>query len=234
MTVWCVRERRKATGFSKKNSWRKKMRKWFAMMVVGACISLPVVAQEKDADSKETTTSAPAPKVNLNAASSPSVSKSPWALPAQPRTTPFPGPADTKKSAGDDAPGQLWPKYELAGGYSYVNFDPGDPFNSFGSHGGTASFAYNPLRYLGLTAEFGGYSFKRNLNGNSVNGSFTTLMAGPRLNLRKFDHFVPFAEFLFGATNSGIEMTGTNSQSVFSMATGGGVDVVITKNLAWR
>ncbi|MBS1841434.1 MAG: hypothetical protein JSS69_14195 [Acidobacteria bacterium] len=210
------------------------MRKWVAVMVVGACISLPVVAQEKDADSNEARASAPAPKVNSNTASAPSVSRSPWALPAQPKTTPFPGPADAKKSAGDDAPGQLWPKYELAGGYSYVNFDPGDPFNSFGSHGATGSFTYNPLRYLGLTAELGGHSFERGVNGNQLKGSLMSMMAGPRLNLRRFDHFVPFAEFLFGAEYGRFEITGGDPQYTFAMATGGGVDVVFNKNFAWR
>ncbi|HWZ98564.1 MAG TPA: OmpA family protein [Candidatus Dormibacteraeota bacterium] len=206
------------------------MRKWFAIVLMGACVCLPAVAQEKDADSKESTNVAAAPKTNAVSATT-TVSRSPWALPAQPRLTPFPAPASDKDTT---APGQLMPKYELAGGYSYVNFQPGDPFNSFGSNGGTASFTYNVMRYLGLTAEFGGYDFQRNVNNNQVHGSFTTIMAGPRLNLRKFDHFVPFTEFLFGAANSGIEMTGADSQSVFAMATGGGVDVVFNKNFAWR
>jgi len=40
--------------------------------------------------------------------------------------------------------------------------------------------------------------------------------------------------FFFGAANAGVEMTGTDSQSTFAMASGGGVDVVFNKNLAWR
>jgi outer membrane protein OmpA-like peptidoglycan-associated protein len=204
------------------------MRKWLAIVAMGVCISLPAYAQEKNSNAKESEKGA----TNSTSVSAPvAVSKSPWALSAQPRLTPFPAGAPAKDST---APGQLLPKYELAGGYSYVNAQPGDPFNSFGSNGGSASFTYNAYRYLGFTGEFGGYNFQRNVSGSQIKGSFTTLMIGPRLNLRKFDHFVPFTEFLFGAANAGIEMTGTDSQSVFAMATGGGVDVVLHKNLAWR
>jgi outer membrane protein OmpA-like peptidoglycan-associated protein len=52
--------------------------------------------------------------------------------------------------------------------------------------------------------------------------------------LRKFDHFVPFGEFLVGGANGGSELVGGQSQSAFALAAGGGVDVVLTKNLAWR
>ncbi|HYK40468.1 MAG TPA: Ig-like domain-containing protein, partial [Candidatus Eremiobacteraceae bacterium] len=214
------------------------MRKWFAVMVLGACICLPAVAQQtqqKDADSSATTNAAEAPKTNLFG-SAPSVSKSPWALPAKPRTTPFPGPADTKTSAssGDDAPGQLMPHYEISAGYSYIDFHPGDPFNTFGNQGGTGSFTYNFNRVIGLTGEAGTYAYNRNVNGTHLDGGLTTYLFGPRLNLRKFDHFVPFAEFLFGGARAGGAMTGGGSQDVFAMATGGGVDVVFNKYFAWR
>src|SRR6266850_1204676 len=167
------------------------MRKWLAVLAMGVCISLPVVAQQKDAGANESAKVSEAPKTNLFSAPT-AVSKSPWALPARARLTPFPVPADTKDNT---APGQLLPRYELAFGYSYVDFHPGDPFNNFNSHGATGSFTYNAMRYLGLTAELGGYDFQRNINPNQAKGSFTTLLFGPRLNLRKFDHFVPFTEF---------------------------------------
>ena len=57
---------------------------------------------------------------------------------------------------------------------------------------------------------------------------------GPRLNWRKFDYFVPFAEFLFGSAHGGQAVIGTGTQNAFALATGGGVDMVLTKNLAWR
>ncbi len=206
------------------------MRKWFAVVAVGACICLPALGQQKDATKNEAAaeTAAPAPKATSNPFA---VSKSPWALPAQPRTTPFPAAAPAKD---ETAPGQLLPKFEAGGMYNYVNFHPGTPFNSYDSHGGNGFFTYNASRWLGLTAEIGGYNFERNLNSVETKGSLTSYLFGPRLNLRRFDHFVPFTEFLFGGARAGIETTGTTQQSSFAMATGGGVDVVLNRWLAWR
>ncbi|HXJ76468.1 MAG TPA: flagellar motor protein MotB, partial [Candidatus Dormibacteraeota bacterium] len=126
------------------------------------------------------------------------------------------------------------PRFEVNGGYSYINFDPGDPFRNFNNQGGTGGFTYNANRVLGLTAEVGGYNAHRDVNGSSVNAGLTSYLFGPRLNLRRFDHFVPFAEFLFGGANGGGGFTGDRSQNAFALAAGGGVDVVLTKNVAWR
>jgi outer membrane protein OmpA-like peptidoglycan-associated protein len=123
--------------------------------------------------------------------------------------------------------------------YEYINFRPGSPFTNFNAQGGAASFTYNASKWLGLTGEFAGYDFKRSLfpfTGSSadINGSMTSYLFGPRLNWRKFDYFVPFAEFLVGGARGDVELVGTGSQSAFALATGGGVDMVLTKNLAWR
>src|ERR1700719_4341310 len=61
-----------------------------------------------------------------------------------------------------------------------------------------------------------------------------TFLFGPRLNLRRFDHFVPFDANLCGGAHGGLKVTGGASQGSFAMAAGGGVDVVFTKNFAWR
>jgi len=56
------------------------------------------------------------------------------------------------------------PKVEIFGGYSYFHFDaPGlaseeDPPILANLNGGSASVAVNPLKYLGLVADFGGYT----------------------------------------------------------------------------
>jgi outer membrane protein OmpA-like peptidoglycan-associated protein len=208
------------------------MRKWIAVLAIGACIGLPAVAQRKDADKNATTTETAAP-VPTGTSNPFAASKSPWALAATPRLTPFPSPAPTA-AADATAPGQVLPRFEIGAGYSYVNFHPGDPFNSFDNQGGTGSFTYNASRILGLTGEVGSYGYTRNLGGTQTDGGLTTFLFGPRLNMRRFDHFVPFTEFLFGGARGGGGLTGAGSKNVFAMATGGGVDVVLTKNLAWR
>jgi outer membrane protein OmpA-like peptidoglycan-associated protein len=210
------------------------MRKWCLRVAMSTLVALPVGAQQKEngPDDGAKSSSEAAAKSNADAAIAP-VSRSVFALPAVPRATPFPAVA---ASSDENAPARLVPRFEVAGGYSYINFHPGDVFDSFSNHGATVSFAYNATRSLGLTAELGGYNFGRNLNPNSVNGSWTTYLFGPRLNLRRFDYFVPFVEFLVGGSRAGLEVTGdpSGNQSAFAMAAGGGVDVVLFKNLAWR
>jgi outer membrane protein OmpA-like peptidoglycan-associated protein len=222
---------------------RKDMRNWCAALAMSALLALPLCAQQKNGGAGDETTNAAASAEKNTASgkaaesSKPVAAKGVFALSATPRPTPFPGPAAETKDTR--APGTLVPRYEFAGMYDYINFAPGSPFANFNSQGGSASFTYNASKWLGLTGELGGYDFKRSLfplTGSSadINGSFLTYLFGPRLNLRKFDHFVPFAEFLVGGAKSGIELVGVSSQSTFAVAAGGGVDMVITKNFAWR
>jgi outer membrane protein OmpA-like peptidoglycan-associated protein len=201
-------------------------------------LALPAWAQQKDAATSDDTNkneaakSAPASPATSGAASVAAPSRNVFALPAAPRPTPFPGPAASGIS--DEAPGKMVPRYEVAGGYSYVNFHPGSPFQSFNSHGGTGSFTYNASRYLGLTAELGAYNYNRDAGAGGVSGNFYSWLFGPRLNLRKFDYFVPFAEFLVGGSHGDNILTGTQSQNAFALAAGGGVDIVLSKHIAWR
>jgi OmpA family len=222
------------------------MRNWCLRSALSVLLASPLCAQQKAAGFPDDTASrgeAAAAKLSSGtndavATGQPSFSKEVLALPAIPHPKPFPKPqAATAKDTR--APGQLVPRYEISGMYFYVNAAPGSPFANFGNHGGGASFAYNASRWLGLTAELGGYNFNRNLfpltgSNASVNGTMVSYLFGPRLNLRKFDYFVPFAHFLLGGAHSGTEMTGTGRQSSFAIAAGGGVDMVLTKYLAWR
>jgi len=213
------------------------MRKWCAATAMAALLAFAVFGQQKDDSAAQPTTGgtavadapAPAPTAAVH------VTRGVFALPEAPKATPFPRPQAAAKAAKDDsAPGQLVPKFELAAGYSYVNFMPGEGFSDFNNQGANGGLAFNATRYLGLVAEVGGYVFDRNVNGSTISGSMNTFLFGPRLNIRKFDHFVPFGEFLVGAAHGGLELTGDQGQSAFAMAAGGGVDVVFTKYFAWR
>jgi outer membrane protein OmpA-like peptidoglycan-associated protein len=216
------------------------MRNGCAALVMSTLLALPLCAQQKAGEVADETAGPGLAAEKLAAAESSAaahakvvLSKDIFALPAVPRPKP---PAVAKDTS---APGQLVPRFEVAGMYQYVEFNPGDPFASFNNHGATASFTYNASRWLGLTGEFGGYRFDRNLfpitgSNAGVTGGFVSYLFGPRLNLRKFDYFVPFAELLFGGASGGTELVGTTNQNAFAVAAGGGVDMVITKNLAWR
>src|SRR6266478_6133291 len=210
---------------------------WCAVLVMSGLLALPLCAQQKSSGAGDHTTNAAANAEKDSASgravgtSKPVAAKGVFALPATPRPTPFPGPtaSDTRP------PGVLVPRYELSGTYQYLNFSPGDPFSSFSNHGATGSFTYNASRVLGLATEVGWYRFKnRNVGGIQLNGTMQSYLFGPRLNLRKFDYFVPFAEFLVGSAHAGQALIGTGTQNAFALATGGGVDMVLTKNFAWR
>jgi outer membrane protein OmpA-like peptidoglycan-associated protein len=204
------------------------MRNRYVILALSVFMALPLAAQQKsDADDTAGENVPPSAKETSVAP----VARNVFALPAVPRPKPFP--AAAKSSKDEEAPGRLLPRYEIAGGYSFVNYNPGEPFDRFNSHGGTGSFTYNASRLLGLTGEVGSYHFgSRDIS--TVGGIFTTYMFGPRLNLRRFDYFVPFAEALFGAASAGVNLTGDQKKQTFALAIGGGVDMVILKHLSWR
>src|SRR5215467_5037451 len=216
------------------------MRNWCAAAALSVFLASPLCAQQKAADDTSSRSETAAEKFAGgagNAAPNDAVapSKNIFALPAVPRPKPLPKPRPAGGGKNSDAPGQVVPKYEFGVGYDYVNFSPGGSFSSFSNHGASGSFTYNASRWLGLTGELGAYRFKnRNLNGTPVSGSIVSYVFGPRLNLRKFDYFVPFAEFLLGGSHAGAAVIGVGSQSSFSVITGGGVDMVLSQNFAWR
>src|SRR5216684_4777611 len=183
---------------------RVEMRNWCAALVMSGLLALPLCAQQKSSGAGDDTTNAANREKSATSSntagggravgsSKPVATKGVFALPATPRPTPFPGPA----AADTRAPGQLVPRFEIAGLYEYVNFAPGDPFANFNNHGATGSFTYNASKWVGLTGEVGEYRFSRNIfpiigNNSAATDSLTSYLFGPRLNLRKFEHFVPF------------------------------------------
>jgi outer membrane protein OmpA-like peptidoglycan-associated protein len=213
---------------------------------MGVLFALPLCAQQKDAStaSKSNTPSENTATANATAGdfSIAPASSSLFPMPAAAAARPADIFSDWDNNPWNrHAWGLLTPKYEIAGMFSYVNFCPCS-FQNWNSFGATGSFTYNANKYLGLNAEYGAYHFSRSvfvLNGTdytatSITGSFQTWLFGPRLNLRRFDHFVPFVEFMVGAARGGAQVTGSTTQNTFALAAGGGVDVVLLKNLSWR
>jgi hypothetical protein len=227
------------------------MRTWFAIVIMGVFAVLPAAARDSSGKAAESNTAVA--DTNSSAATSGTESTAPnvtpaasniFAVPMPPRATPFPAPAPSLGSIAEPV-GRLTPKFEIAFLYQYVNFSPGDPFTGFNAHGGSGEVVYNPTPWLGIVGQGGGYGFTRDLtpiassnptltNPASVDGGFNTVLFGPRLNFRKFDHFVPFGEFLLGMSHGGGGVTGGGSQYTFALAAGGGLDLVLWKNVAWR
>jgi hypothetical protein len=227
------------------------MRNWCATVVLGALFALPLCAQQKDASTGKSNGTAENSATASAAASDFSIAPASRTLFGMPAAA---APKPDIFSDWDNNPwnrhawGLLTPKFEIAGMYQYVNFMPGAGLQNFNNQGASGSFTYNANKWLGLTAEVGGYHFKRQVFGTpiqnedgtttfpvySITGGWESYLFGPRVNFRKFDHFVPFVEVMFGAAHAGPQLTGDQAQSSFALAAGGGVDVVLIKNLAWR
>src|SRR5271163_4636013 len=198
------------------------MRNWCVAVAVSALLALPVCAQQAQqngdgASAAAAAASAEKSPAKTNGGDITPASRNLFALPDAPRPKPFPSDA---KSNDDTPPGKIVPKFEIAGMFDYVNFNPGGGFESFNNFGGSGAFTWNVSRWVGLTEELGGLSYNRNVNGSSIHGGITSYLIGPRLNLRKFNYFIPYAEFLLGGAHGGPPMTGTASQSSFSIAAG--------------
>jgi hypothetical protein len=108
--------------------------------------------------------------------------------------------------------GSAWAQSaDIAGGYSFINFDAGADRETI--HGWMGNVSGNLTGNVGLVADVSG----QYENGFSVH----TYMAGVRYNGRAAG-VNPFAEALFGATRVG---DGSSSSNDLTMGFGGGLDV---------
>src|SRR5260370_15403966 len=134
--------------------------KWSVIVAGIALLSLPVGAQEKNSGPDENDRERAAGADLASRADFGAASRNVFSVPEAPRVTPFP----SASSGSSQAPGRLLPRFEVAGGCTYVNFHPGSPFDGFSTHGASRSSTSNASRYFGFTAEGGGYSFSRDAN----------------------------------------------------------------------
>jgi opacity protein-like surface antigen len=114
-------------------------------------------------------------------------------------------------------------KFDLFGGYSYFNGSSSGAASRFSLNGWNAQGTYNFTRWLGATADFGGYygsPFK-------VSANDYTFLFGPTINVRT-PHFTPFVHALFGVDRfHAAALGGSINDTAFAMAMGGGVDIPV-------
>ena len=125
---------------------------------------------------------------------------------------------------------------EVFVGYSYMRANPStSSVPNFNLNGGTGSIAYYPLRWLGLTADFGGYHVGQ-IGPASVDGTLYTYLFGPRVRLPGTKHLKPFAQLLVGAAHASgsTAFSASTSRNAFAMAVGGGLDVPATRHFGVR
>lgn len=124
---------------------------------------------------------------------------------------------------------QDYPKAEVFAGYQFLHLGNGADVNA---NGWNASLTGNFNRVLGVTADFSG-SYKT-ISG--VDAKIYSYTGGPVANFNHEGTVNPFVHALFGGAHLGASLSGVGSGSTngFTMMYGGGVDVKMSKLLAFR
>lgn len=151
---------------------------------------------------------------------------------------------------------QDFPKVELAGGYSYINFHPNLPaLTSQNLNGGGGIFVYNVADWLGIRADLMDYAFGSGWTTKLLNLGYTgsasanlfTYQFGPQIKRHK-GKFQPFAETLFGGAHSNgyasalkakgdgtyVLTSSSGNNNAFAMEMGGGLDLALSKTVQIR
>ena len=145
------------------------------------------------------------------------------------------------------------PKFEVPVGFSFVNVHPDlSPVTSFNVFGGGGGFVYNVTPWIGVKADFEGYTQGSGLktqltnagyNAANIQGNVFTYLFGPQIK-KHSGRFQPFGQALFGAAHSNVyanvydSINGINSASsnnnAFAMEFGGGLDYALTPHFQIR
>jgi len=144
------------------------------------------------------------------------------------------------------------PRIEWFLGYSFWRAMPTASSNRMGYlHGGSTSVAFNFNRYVGVVADFGGFSNSRltllspNVSQTvDANGSAYTYALGPRFSYRKSERFSLYFQALFGGAHaSSVTISGCtgdpsctplSTDNAFVTMLGTGFDVKLSRHIALR
>ena len=145
------------------------------------------------------------------------------------------------------------PKFEVPLGFSFVNVHPNlNPITSFNVFGGGGGFVWNVTPWIGIKADFDGYTQGSGLKSQLTNKGYTvgnidgnvfTYMFGPQIK-KHSGKFQPFGQALFGAAHSNTyaqifntingNTTSNNNNNAFAMEFGGGLDYAVTPHFQIR
>ena len=158
--------------------------------------------------------------------------------------------------SGAAAVAQSYPRFEFAGGYSYMDFHANVPqLTSQSFNGGGASFVYNALDWLGIKAEFTGYAFGSSWTSKlvalgyrgSASSNMFTYQFGPQLK-KHSGRWQPYVHSLYGFAHSNgyaavlrAKGSGTfiltpsgGNDNAFAMELGGGLDIPVSHSVEIR
>ena len=161
------------------------------------------------------------------------------------------------------ATAQETPRFETFLGYEYVRFNSSSFLPAFSANGGGGQFAFNFNSMLGVVFDAGAV-VNNNIGGFQFNSTAANFLAGPRFSVRRWGRIRPYFQALFGgvyATTSygilgvpvlspenpipigvpGLFFPGqvvsaqvTRSATHFAMTAGGGLDIRLSKHVAFR
>ena len=144
------------------------------------------------------------------------------------------------------------PKFEVPIGFSFVNVHPDiTHLTSFNIFGGGGGFVYNVTPWIGIKADFAGYTQGSGLKNQltalgyagQANGNVFTYMFGPQIK-KHSGKWQPFGQALFGAAHSNLYTqiynaqngitSGSSNNNAFAMEFGGGLDYALTPHIQIR
>ncbi len=151
---------------------------------------------------------------------------------------------------------QSVPAFELSAGYAYMDFHANVPqLTSQSFNGGGGAVVFNPVSWLGIKAEFTGYSFgsgwTQKLRELGYTGTAGTSMFiyqfGPQIK-KHSGKLQPFAQSLYGIAHSSgyaavlrakgsgtyVLTGGGGNNNAFAMELGGGLDIPVSSNVQLR
>jgi hypothetical protein len=149
-------------------------------------------------------------------------------------------------------------KFETFLGYNYVRFNPDSHIvPSFNANGGSGQFVYNFSHWIGAAVEAGAVN-NGSLYSSAVDSTQIHFVAGPRFAWHRHSRWMPYGEALFGGSHatasaqiSAIQVGGpiitpfaagtpisvrvqSSGATHFAMLVGGGLDVKLSKHVAFR
>lgn len=142
-------------------------------------------------------------------------------------------------TAAQSALAQSGPQVEVGLDYNYVRSNaPAGGCGCFGLNGGSGWFSLNFSHSLGLVGEIASQDAS-NISGTGADLTLTSFLAGPRYTWSRSHHFAPFAQVLLGGAHAGGSLAPGSSglpgsANAFAMAAGGGLDIGLTRHLAFR
>jgi hypothetical protein len=121
------------------------------------------------------------------------------------------------------------PKVEVGLSYSWLHVNSSNFDFQRTGNGGSGYVEYNINPIIGLVGDFGGYANTR----TGINDKALTYLFGPRFNMRHFQRWTPYVQFLFGGAYAWSGPNGfQQNQNAFATAAGGGLDFNWTRRIS--